>query len=81
MNPSVAYHTTYNLSNDTGLSTVQSGQNIFDVMMMMQSIIASVGILSNLIVVVVFLNHKKLRGKIPNILITSQVSPGGFLVN
>ena len=38
-----------------------------------QSSIASVGIVANLTVIVVFLNHKKLRRKIPNIFIINQV--------
>ena len=38
-----------------------------------QSAIASVGIVANLTVIVVFLNHKKLRKKIPNIFIINQV--------
>ena len=38
-----------------------------------QSSVASVGIIANLTVIVVFLNHKKLRGKIPNIFIINQV--------
>ena len=39
-----------------------------------QSTVASVGIISNLTVIVVFVNHKKLRRKIPNIFIMNQVS-------
>ena len=38
-----------------------------------QSLVASVGIVSNLTVIVVFLDHKKLRRKIPNIFIINQV--------
>ena len=38
-----------------------------------QTSIASVGIMANLTVIVVFLNHKKLRRKIPNIFIINQV--------
>ena len=38
------------------------------------SIIGSVGIIANLTVVVIFLNHKKFRQKIPNIFIIHQVS-------
>ena len=37
------------------------------------SAVAAVGILANLTVIVVFLNHKKLRTKIPNIFIINQV--------
>ena len=39
-----------------------------------QSTIASLGIVTNLTVIVVFLNHKKLRLKVPNIFIINQVS-------
>ena len=38
-----------------------------------QTVTASVGIVANLTVIVVFLNHKKLRRKIPNIFIINQV--------
>ena len=38
-----------------------------------QTVTASLGIVTNLTVIVVFLNHKKLRRKIPNIFITNQV--------
>ena len=38
-----------------------------------QSTVASVGIVANLTVIAVFLNHKKLRKKIPNIFIINQV--------
>ena len=41
--------------------------------LIIQSTIASVGIVANLTVIVVFLNHKKLRRKIPNIFIINQV--------
>ena len=44
------------------------------IMAILQSIIASLGIITNLTVVIVFFNHKKLRRKIPNIFITNQVS-------
>ena len=45
----------------------------FDVMEIVQLSIAPVGIIGNLTVIVVFLNHKKLRRKIPNRLIINQV--------
>ena len=38
-----------------------------------QSTVASVGIVANLTAIVVFPNHKKLRRKIPNIFIINQV--------
>ncbi len=43
------------------------------VMMVVHSVIASVGVVGNLNVVVVFLNHVKLRRKVPNIFIVNQV--------
>ena len=46
----------------------------FDVMMLLQCIIASVGIIANLTVITVFLNHTELRKKIPNRFIINQVS-------
>ena len=47
--------------------------NKFNVMMLLQCIIASIGIIANLTVVIVFLNHKELRRKIPNRFIINQV--------
>ena len=44
-----------------------------DVMMILSIIIASIGILANLTVIVVFLNHKIFRKKILNMFIISQV--------
>ena len=41
--------------------------------LIIQSTVASVGIVANLTVCVVFLNHKKLRRKIPNVFIINQV--------
>ena len=45
-----------------------------DVMMTLHSLIASVGIVANITVVIAFMNHGKLRRKIPNIFIINQVS-------
>ena len=39
-----------------------------------QNVIALLGIVTNLVVVIVFLNHKEFRQKIPNIFIIHQVS-------
>ena len=44
-----------------------------DVMLLLSAIIASVGIVANATVIFAFVNHKKLRGKIPNIFIINQV--------
>ena len=46
----------------------------YDVMKILQVIIACLGVFTNLIVVVVFLNNKQMRRKIPNICIINQVS-------
>ena len=57
--------------------TVSSVPDTFeevDVMMILRFILSSVGVIGNLNVFIVFLNHKKLRKKIPNIFITHQVS-------
>ena len=45
----------------------------FDVVEIIHLLIATIGIITNLTVVVVFLNNKKLRRKIPNRLIVNQV--------
>ena len=45
----------------------------FSVMMILSTTVAIVGIIANFTVVIVFLNHKKLRGKIPNMFIINQV--------
>ena len=45
-----------------------------EVIVILQSLIAGVGTAANSTVVIVFLNNKKLRGKIPNIFIINQVS-------
>ena len=57
---------TLNVCNNNETFKVQS-------IRMIQSTIASLGIVTNLTVIVVFLNHKKLRRKIPNIFIINQV--------
>ena len=59
-----------NVTLDTQTSSVESKM---DIMMILSSTIASLGIISNLTVVVVFLRNKKLRIKIPNIFIINQV--------
>ena len=68
----------YDYPNRTFNTTVDNSQNISrsvdDVMKILQVIIASLGITANSIVVFVFLNHKKLRRKLPNICIINQVS-------
>ena len=45
----------------------------FDVMTILQIIIATVGINANFTVILAFLNHKQLRKKVPNMFIINQV--------
>ena len=52
-----------------------------DVMMVLSAAIASLGIISNLTVVVVFLRNNKLRIKIPNIFIINQVRKNFVIQN
>ena len=59
------------VSEDHNNFSVQNEQ--LDVMMLLQGVIASVGIIANLTVVIVFLNHNELRRKIPNRFIINQV--------
>ena len=56
--------------------TLTPGDDVMDdvdVVMVMSITIASVGILANLNVIVVFLRDRKLKKKIPNIFIVNQV--------
>ena len=53
---------------------------ILQVISTTQNVIASVGLIANLNVVVVFLNHKEFKKKIPNIFIINQVSKQRFLI-
>ena len=50
-----------------------NGSTKAPIILTMQSTTASIGIVANFTVIVVFLNHKKLRRKIPNIFIINQV--------
>ena len=59
--------------NVTSVGEVEKDKSL-GIMAILKSIIASLGIITNLTVVIVFFNHKKLRRKIPNIFITNQVS-------
>ena len=55
----------------SGISETPSN---FDAMRILQIIISSVGITANFTVVLVFVNHKLLRVKNPNMFIINQVS-------
>ena len=61
--------------NSTRKKTLSSEANAeqFNVMQILQLVIVSIGITANLTVIVVFLNHKELRRKIPNRFIVNQV--------
>ena len=59
-----------NVTLDTEISLRETSTNV---MMILSSTIASLGIISNLTVVTVFMRNKKLRIKIPNIFIINQV--------
>ena len=51
-----------------------------DIMMILSTLIASVGIVANFTVVIVFLHDRKLRRKIPNIFIIHQVSRSSIIM-
>ena len=66
-----------NISNATeipSISSINGFSQTVDVMMVLSAAIAFVGIIGNFVVIIVFLNAKKLRRKIPNIFIIHQVS-------
>ena len=51
---------------------LSNGTSRDQTILIIQSTTASIGIVANLTVIAVFLNHKKLRRKIPNIFIINQ---------
>ena len=55
-------------------STNGSSSQVEQIVMIVSAVIASVGIVANFTVIIVFLNDKKLRKKIPNIFIINQES-------
>ena len=63
----------YDSQNISTQNESHNGDSKERIILIIQSTIASVGIFANLIVIVVFLNHRKLRRKIPNIFIINQV--------
>ena len=72
-----AHDSFLNISNGTEISMIDaingSSSQIEDVVMIVSTIIASIGIVANFAVIIVFLNDKKLRKRIPNIFIIHQV--------
>ena len=65
----VSFATIYSLSSNISSNANAREESI----RIIQSSVASVGIVANVTVIVVFLNHKKLRRKSPNIFIINQV--------
>ena len=63
----------FNCSKSDNTSSNNEDDSILPVNTIIHSTIACVGIIAKATVVVVFLNHKKLRQKIPNIFIINQV--------
>ena len=63
-----------NDENSSKIATIVNRPVHYDIMTIVQNSIASIGITSNFIVVIAFLNDRKLRRKIPNIFIINQVS-------
>ena len=65
------FTTVENYSEDVTVKDNAAGINTMGIV---HSVIASVGIVTNLTVILIFLKHRKLRRKIPNICIINQVS-------
>ena len=59
---------------NTKISLRPDREKPLDIMMVLSTVTATVGIFANLTVVVVFVKHRRLRQKIPNIFIINQVS-------
>ena len=74
------YDTILSEINSTNSSSAKepSVVNDIDVLAILSAAIASVGIIANMTVAVAFLNHRKLRKKIPNIFIVNQVRQVGI---
>ena len=71
----INYSTFYtNVLTNVTISNIAETSSEFDSMRILQIIISSVGIIANFTVVFVFLNHKQLRRKIPNMFIINQGS-------
>ena len=62
------------LTTETNITESRDISIKYDVMRILQITIATSGIITNLAVIVVFVNDKTLRRKVPNICIINQVS-------
>ena len=71
LNSTIAY--TNNMAVNLTLILYNGKAFRFSIMMILSTTIAIVGIIANFTVVIAFLSHKKLRGKIPNMFIINQV--------
>ena len=77
---SLATNTQTSLVAITTVELIQAGDNT-DLMKILQTLISTCGITTNLLVVIVFLNDKEMRRKIPNICIINQVGLNICLIN
>ena len=71
-NSSISSYVENSTRNQTPVSSHKAYE--INVVTIISTSIASVGIIANLTVVIAFVNNKKLRRKIPNIFIINQVS-------
>ena len=77
---SLATNTQRSLVATTTVELIQAGDNT-DLMKILQTLISTCGITTNLLVVIVFLNDKEMRRKIPNICIINQVGLNICIIN
>ena len=74
MNVTVADTSAVNATESVTIKISEANREQFNVMQILQLFIVSVGIIGNLTVIIVFMNHRKLRRKIPNRFIVNHVS-------
>ena len=68
------FHNVHYVTEIAQLNSINgSSSPIEQIVMILSTLIASVGIVANFTVILVFMNDKKLRQKIPNIFIINQV--------
>ena len=67
--------------NVTDVINSEDDSGKFNALKILQLVIASMGVITNIIVVIVFLNDRKLRRKIPNICIINQVGVFLFFIS
>ena len=76
---SLATNTPMSVVATTTVELIEAGDNT-DLMKILQTLISTCGITTNLLVVIVFLNDKEMRRKIPNICIINQVGSFSILL-